>query len=135
MSESEVIKRFWQVRQHVTWKVVVEVWFYHHKSRILKINLIKTQGRVLLKFLNPNLDVNVDVDVNPFKYFYRQNSRKLRLRLLLDLRPLVKLCQDLLKYTQRRALTFTRDKNLSKTEITPYTRKQEGWVLNCYNFL
>ena len=44
-------------------------------------------GRVLLKVINQN----VDVDVNPFRYFYKQNSRKLRLRQRLDLRPLVKL--------------------------------------------
>ena len=48
-------------------------------------------GRVLLKVINQNVDVNVDVDVNPFRYFYKQNSRKLRLRQRLDLRPLVKL--------------------------------------------
>ena len=58
------------------------------------------QGRVLLKIVNPNEDVNVDVDVimNTFRYFYMQNSRKLRLRLRLrlrlDLRPLVKLGPD-----------------------------------------
>ena len=54
---------------------------------------VNHQGRVLLKVVNPNVDVNVDVDVNPFRYFHRQNSCKLRLRLCLrlDLRPLVKL--------------------------------------------
>ena len=62
---------------------------FHCGSTLYKSSMvqrfIKVQGRVLLKVVNPN------VDVNPFRYFYRQNSHKLCLRLRLDLRPLVKL--------------------------------------------
>ena len=58
------------------------------RQKVREINLTgnsQNLGRVLLKVINQN------VDVNPFRYFYKQNSRKLRLRQRLDLRPLVKL--------------------------------------------
>ena len=47
--------------KHVQIKQIENSMFFKFDSDFIK--LIKCQGRVLLKVVNPNVDVNVDVDV------------------------------------------------------------------------
>ena len=48
-----------------------------------EMHLLKNLGRVFLKFVNPNVDLNVDVDVTYVNFAYKNIWMGLRLRLRL----------------------------------------------------